>query len=97
MATAKKNLGKIPCPACGDPVAVYQAETGTLSYKCQHPDCESSGYAPQHTGAARKWLAQLMDLAYSAASKADPAQSVKADPKADPKTTPKAAFSLGNL
>ena len=93
MATAKKNLGKMPCPGCGDPTAVFQAKTGTLSYKCQHADCESSGYAAKHTGAAKKWLSQL------------PAQPIEQPPKATPpkaeKVPPavpsKAGFSMSNL
>lgn len=93
MAAAKKNLGKMPCPHCGDPVAVMQAETGTLSYKCQDADCESSGFAAGHTGAARKWLA----------STARPAAKAPAAPVVDTAiTTPekkaeKPAFSMGNL
>jgi ssDNA-binding Zn-finger/Zn-ribbon topoisomerase 1 len=61
MATAKpkKNLGKMPCPGCGDAVAVMQSETGMLSYKCQNAECETSGFAPAHTGAAKKWRAAL--------------------------------------
>jgi len=93
MAAAKKNLGKMPCPHCGDPVAVMQAETGTLSYKCQDADCESSGFAPGHTGAARKWLAALGKPGATAQT-APVVAPVIAEPE---KKAPRAAFSLGSL
>lgn len=93
MATVKTNLGKIPCPACGDAVAVYKSATGKLSYTCQHPDCESTGYAGEHTGAAKKWLSQLPK---AAASKEPATQKhvTKITEKPDPKTAT-ATFSLG--
>jgi hypothetical protein len=61
-AAPKTNLGKMPCPekGCDDHVAVMQAANGNLSYKCQNADCESTGYALAHTGAARRWLANLV-------------------------------------
>lgn len=59
MATVKKNLGKIPCPCCGDTVAIYQSQTDKLSFNCQNPNCEATGYAGAHTGAAKQWLSKL--------------------------------------
>jgi hypothetical protein len=89
MATAKKNLGKMPCPCCGDPVAVHQAETGTLSFKCQDATCETSGFAAAHTGAAKKWLSLLPKTA------SEPAPAAAPTP---PKKTPsKAGFDMGAL
>ncbi len=98
MATAKKNLGKMPCPHCGDPVAVMQALTGTLSYKCQDADCESSGYAPAHTGAARKWLAAVPAPALEKPLIGDPPKAGGKTEKTD-KTTqpPKGGFGIGAL
>ncbi|OEZ93486.1 hypothetical protein JAB8_06020 [Janthinobacterium sp. HH106] len=92
MATAKKNLGKMPCPDCGDPVAVMQSEPGTLSYKCQHADCESSGFAQAHTGAARRWLAKLPKPALGEPPKAE----VKPPVKEAEKQQPKGGFSFLN-
>lgn len=89
MATVKQNLGKIPCPACGDSVAIYKSATGKLSYTCQHPDCESTGYAAEHTGAAKKWLAALPPKAVPEQQpKALPEQQPKAVKKADPAPVP---------
>jgi hypothetical protein len=88
MAIAKTNLGKIPCPACGDAVAIYQSGTGKLSYTCQHAECESTGYAAEHTGAAKKWISLLPKKPLSQAPKA--VASKAAEPAV--KTAPKAAF-----
>ena len=92
MATAKTNLGKMPCPACGDPVAVMRADTGTLSYKCQDAGCEMSAFAQVHTGAARRWLAKLP-------AGAVPVVAPVVAPVIKPikKTPPVAAFDLGAL
>lgn len=81
MATVKQNLGKIPCPSCGDSVAIYRSATGKLSYTCQHPDCEQTGYAAEHTGAAKKWLSLLPP-------KAVPEQPPKAVKKPEPAPVP---------
>ena len=97
MAAAKQNLGKIPCPACGDPVAVHRAETGTLSIKCQHSDCELSAFAQKHTGRARAWLAALPQREPEPAPSAAPAPVVVPTAKPAPKAPPKAAFTLGGL
>lgn len=58
-AAPKKNLGKMPCPDCKQPVALKQAVSGKLSFACQEADCECTGFADQHSGAARKWMAAL--------------------------------------
>lgn len=105
MATVKTNLGKIPCPACGDAVAIYRSGTGKLSYNCQHPDCESTGYAAEHTGAAKKWLSLLPKKSPEQAQKPEqktvPKEIPKQVPKEIPREVPKAqvnpAFSLGGL
>jgi hypothetical protein len=94
VAAAKKNMGKIPCPDCKQPVALMQAEkTGTLSYKCQEADCECTGFAQYHTAAARRWLGNLPQTAHSAKT----TQAEGPSSKAPPKTPPAGAFSLGGL
>lgn len=103
VAAAKKNLGKMPCPYCEDPVAVMQAATGTLSFKCQDADCEATGFAPAHTAAAKKWLAALGTPAPTAsepikAPQVAPKQVNPANvPSKAPARPPKAAFSLESL
>ena len=82
VAAAKTNLGKIPCPCCGDPVALKRSATGKLSYACQDAECESTGFADQHSGAARKGLAKLP-------SQPAPLQ-VPEKPASAPKSTPAA-------
>lgn len=109
VAAAKKNLGKMPCPHCAGPVAVMEAGTGTLSYKCQEADCEATGFAAAHTAAARKWRAVLPAAAPAAAPVAAIAKPIKQAPVTAPKvpavevppvpakTPPRTAFSLGAL
>jgi hypothetical protein len=102
MVTAKKeNLGRMPCPCCGEPVAVKKAiMTGTLSYQCQDADCEATGYAPAHTAAARKWLANIVTRGapqpapISTVPAPGPATNEPKPPAAKPARQP---FSLGNL
>lgn len=108
MVTAKKeNLGKMPCPCCGEPVAVKKAMTGTLSYQCQDADCETSGYAGAHTAAARKWLGKIGPRAAPISTAPEPTAKnpieknpieknpiEKNPPAAKPARQP---FSLGNL
>lgn len=103
-AAPKKNLGKMPCPDCRQPVAVMQAESGTLSYKCQEADCEATGFAQAHTAAARRWQAALGTRQAPAPAPAKPADTpapkadAKQPPKADAKEPPrKGGFSLGDL
>lgn len=84
----------MPCPECRDPVAVMQADTGTLSYKCQHADCESSGFAAAHTGAARRWIAALPKPASGPAVVPEGVPTPAALPKPKAKPT---AFGLGDL
>jgi ssDNA-binding Zn-finger/Zn-ribbon topoisomerase 1 len=90
-ATPRQNLGKIPCPSCGDGVALYKTATGKLSYTCQNPDCECTGYASAHTGSAKKWLAMLGKQATPTTSTPEAKQEVK---PAEPK---RSAFSFGSL
>jgi hypothetical protein len=103
VAAAKKNMGKMPCPHCSDPVAVMQAPTGTLSYKCQHADCEATGFASAHTAAARKWLAALGAPKSEPTEPAKPAQAAPAQPVPAPAPpapaakAPRPAFSLESL
>lgn len=87
-AKPKKNLGKMPCPDCRQPVAVMQADSGTLSYKCQEADCEATGFAQAHTKAAARWLAALGTRQAPAAEPAKPA--AQPAPKADAQQPPKA-------
>jgi hypothetical protein len=101
MVTAKKeNLGRMPCPCCGEPVAVKKAiMTGTLSYQCQDADCEATGYAPAHTAAARKWLANIVTRGAPIPGTARPSPPALTEPEpikpaAKPARQP---FSLGNL
>jgi ssDNA-binding Zn-finger/Zn-ribbon topoisomerase 1 len=104
-AAPKENLGKMPCPACGEPVALKKSATGKLSYACQDAECESTGYADQHTGAARKWLAALT---VKAAATGHPLPLVLPAPTPTPSPTPapvpapepkpqRKAFELGDL
>jgi hypothetical protein len=107
VAAPKKNLGKMPCPDCRQPVAVMEAASGTLSYKCQEADCEATGFAQAHTAAARRWLAALgtgkapagapPKPAAAPAPKADAKQPPKADAKKNDEPPPKGGFSLGDL
>jgi predicted RNA-binding Zn-ribbon protein involved in translation (DUF1610 family) len=90
MAAIKENLGKIPCPACGDLVAVYRSATSKLSYTCQHADCESTGYANPGTGAAKKWLS-LLPKAVASNAPDKPEKPALIPPKA------KAGFSMDAL
>lgn len=57
MAALKENLGKIPCPECGDSTALKKNEAGTLTLSCQ--ECDFSGFAKKGSGAANRWLAKL--------------------------------------
>lgn len=104
MATApKQNLGKMPCPDCGGAVAVHRSAPGTLSYKCQEAECESSGFAAAHTGAAKKWLAKLGQGAAAVPPVVKPAARVPAVPPvvkvppAGAAVPPRAGFSMGGL
>ncbi len=94
VAAAKKNLGKIPCPDCKEPVALMQADkTGTLSYKCQDAECECTGFAQAHTAAARRWLASLPNRAKAAKT----GEGEGAGSLPPPKDPPKAGFGIGGL
>ncbi len=101
-AAPKENLGKMPCPCCGDPVALRKSATGKLSYACQDADCESTGFADQSSGAARKWLAALIGPAsitkpiQTPPEPTKPAEPVPA-PKPAPKPAPAGPFSILGL
>jgi hypothetical protein len=86
MATAKTNLGKMKCEACGDVVAVFESPNKTLSYKCQDAGCEHSAFAQGHTGAAARWRAKI-----------DAAKAPAAPASAPAKTPAKAGFSLDKI
>ncbi len=89
VAAAKTNLGKIPCPCCGDPVALKRSATGKLSYACQDAECESTGFADQHSGAARKWLAKLPVVPAPIIPPTMAAQNKPASAPKPPPATPK--------
>lgn len=97
MATAKQNLGKMPCPHCGDPVAVFKSSTGKLSYKCQDADCEASCFAEAHSGVARKWLALLPKREPEAAPATVPEAAPAPDAPPQKKAPKAAGFTLGGL
>lgn len=88
VAAPKTNLGKMPCPDCGQPVAVKQAASGTLSYACQEADCEATGFAQAHTAAARRWQAALGTR--QAPPTEPPKPAAAPAPKAETKPAPKA-------
>jgi hypothetical protein len=67
-----------------------------LSYACQEADCEATGFADQHSAAARKWLSQLPAKPADPAPAAKPAQAPKKDDTPTPKPA-RPAFSLGGL
>lgn len=85
-AAPKENLGKMPCPCCGEPVALKRSATQKLSFVCDDADCEQSGYANPNTGAARKWLS----LVTKRATGSDPLPLVNAPAPKPIKTTPEA-------
>jgi predicted RNA-binding Zn-ribbon protein involved in translation (DUF1610 family) len=97
-AAPKENLGRFPCPCCGEPVALKRSGTMKLSFVCEDADCEMSGYANPHTGAARKWLSQVVKRAACAdpapaasrpASKPEATKPAQEAPKpANPAPTP---------
>ena len=109
VAAAKTNLGKMPCPHCTGPVAVMEAATGTLSYRCQEADCEATGFAAAHTAAARKWRTALPARTVPVVPIEAIAKPIKTTPAAiakapavpvvqtAPKVAPRSAFSLGAL
>jgi hypothetical protein len=89
VAAAAKNLGKIKCPCCGEPVALKQTVSGILKWDCQDADCEANGFARPHTAAARKLL-ELVGT--KTAPAADPAPKPAAKPEqAPPKPAAKPA------
>lgn len=103
-AAPKQNLGKIPCPCCRQPVALKKSATGKLSFQCQEADCEATGFADQHTAAARKWIAALGECQQTASEppKPTPAQPPKAPassapPAPDPQPPKKGGFSFPGL
>jgi hypothetical protein len=96
VAAAKTNLGKIACPCCHQPVALKKSATGKLSYNCQEADCEATGFADQHTAAARKWMAALPSRPADQAPAPTPAPKKQDTPPPPPKPA-RAAFSLEGL
>ena len=93
-AAPKDNLGRFPCPCCGEPVALKRSATMKLSYVCDDADCEMSGYANPNTGAARKWLGQVVKrgaCADPAPVASRPAAKPDANPAKPAQEAPKAA------
>lgn len=84
VAAAAKNLGKIPCPCCREPVALKQTATGILKYECQDADCEASGFARPHTARARAWLELVGNKAAAAPTPAPTPAPVPAKKPAKP-------------
>ncbi|MGZ3319671.1 MAG: hypothetical protein ACXU9C_01680 [Xanthobacteraceae bacterium] len=94
VAAAKVNHGKMPCPDCGEPVALKESTaTGTLSWDCQDADCEATGFAKKHTAAARRWLSKVQKRTPEASKPAGAADTTPAHTQ----TPPKAAFSMKGL
>jgi hypothetical protein len=112
-AAPKENLGKMPCPCCGQPVALKRSATQKLSFVCDDADCEQSGYANPHTGAARKWLSLVTKRASGGdplplvmQPEPKPAKTAQEAPKqvdmdahtpAPKKTAPRSPFDLASL
>jgi len=94
VAAAAKNLGKMPCPHCGEPVAVKETASGILKYACQDAECEAEAFARPHTVAARKWRALVGAKAPApAAPKQEPAPA----PAPAPAKKPATPFSMLGL
>jgi ribosomal protein L37AE/L43A len=91
VAAVAKNLGKMPCPCCREPVAVKQTASGILKWDCQDAECEATGFARSHTKAAAKILAAI---GAKAPATVDPAPTPTPTPAAKPARAP---FSLGGL
>lgn len=87
MAALKTNLGKIPCPECGDLTALKENEAGTLTIACQ--ECDLSAFAKKGSECAKVWRGKLPKAAVSTAENG-PAAPV-------PKAAAKSGFSLGGL
>lgn len=83
MAALKTNLGKIPCPECGDATALKENETGTLSIACQL--CDFSGFAKKGTMCAKRWRDKLPKA---------PAEDPADEPPKAPEKPAKSGFSL---
>jgi septal ring-binding cell division protein DamX len=89
VAAAAKNLGKIKCPCCGEPVALKQTVSGILKWDCQDAECEANGFARPHTAAARKLLELVSPKpAPAAAAPAAPAPTAKPAPASAVKPAP---------
>lgn len=87
----KKKLGVATCHQCAEGVVWRAADSGSLSYTCQH--CDFRAYAPAHSDAARaiaKHYAPDVDAEPVAAKKAAPKAEPKPEPKPEPKAEPKA-------
>ncbi len=54
---AKVKTGEIVCDRCAREVVVKAADSGSLSYTCQH--CDFRGYAPASTEAKRLLLDEI--------------------------------------
>lgn len=88
MAKSKAGVGK--CDVCGEDIVWKRADSGTLSYTCQH--CDYRGYAPAHSDAARMVGVGFVPLP----GKAAPIEGAPiAKPEAEPKPAPVKAKKPG--
>lgn len=55
---AKRKEGELLCDRCAREVVVKAADSGSLSYTCQH--CDFRGYAPASTEGRRLLVAEMM-------------------------------------
>ncbi|MCK9991404.1 MAG: hypothetical protein RugAbin2_02418 [Rugosibacter sp.] len=88
MAKIKFSTGE--CDRCSEQIVWRSAESGSLSYTCQH--CDFRGYAPAHTDAAKKIMAKLQPPASQCAPKIKPLPPEA--PPAPPKDAPKKSNSI---
>lgn len=89
MAKVKAGIAQCDAPGCGEQVVWRKAESGTLSYTCQH--CDFRGYAPAHSDAAKRIAVKFAPAEPAPAVKpvaTKPAQAVKPEPKPEPAAKP---------
>lgn len=89
MAKVKQGVAQCDGPQCGQEVVWRRADSGSLSYTCQH--CDFRAYAPAHSDAAKAIAAKFAPApapAPKAEPKAAPAPKAKAEPKAAPAPAP---------
>ena len=86
---AKIKLCTGDCDRCGEQIVWRAAESGSLSYTCQH--CDFRGYAPAHTDAARMIEATLTP------EKTAPAEVKPSPPESPPMPAKPAAKKTGSI